>query len=58
MAGVELLSQQEDIYQGKLQQLQKEATIGWEAAQRGEIVDGPTAMAEIRAHLQANHAAS
>jgi antitoxin ParD1/3/4 len=57
IAGVELLSQQEDIYQGQLQQLQKAATIGWEAVQRGELVDGATAMAEIRAHLQANHTA-
>jgi antitoxin ParD1/3/4 len=55
MAGVSLLGQQEDIYQGRLQELQRDALIGWEAAQRGELIDGPTAMAEIRAHLHAKH---
>ena len=53
MAGVSLLSQQEDIYQNRLQDLQRDALIGWEAAQRGELVDGKTAMDEIRAHLHA-----
>lgn len=51
LAGVKLLEQQEDIYQGRLQDLQQEALIGWEAAQRGEVVDGSTAMAQIRANL-------
>ncbi len=55
MAGVSLLTQQEDIYQGRLQDLQRDALIGWEAAQRGELVDGKTAMDEIRAHLHAKH---
>ncbi len=49
IAGAKLLEQQEDIYQGRLQDLQQEAQIGWEAAQRGELVDGSTAMAQIRA---------
>jgi antitoxin ParD1/3/4 len=55
MAGVSLLSQQEDIYQGRLQELQHDALIGWEAARRGELVDGKTAMDEIRAHLHSKH---
>ncbi len=57
LAGVKLLEQQEDIYQGRLQELQQEALIGWEAAQRGELVDGSTAMAQIRANLHSCHAA-
>ncbi|PSB46522.1 type II toxin-antitoxin system ParD family antitoxin [Cyanosarcina cf. burmensis CCALA 770] len=56
LAGV-LLQQQEDIYQGRLQELQQEARIGWEAFQRGEIVDGPTAMAQICANLRDRYAA-
>jgi antitoxin ParD1/3/4 len=44
LAGAKLLEQQEDIYGGRLQELQQEALIGWEAAQRGELVDGSTAM--------------
>lgn len=57
MAGAKLLEQQEDIYQGRLQELQQEAWIGWEAAQRGELVDGSTAMAQIRSNLHSRHAA-
>lgn len=56
LAGVQLLEQQEEIYQGRLQELQQEARIGWEAAQRGELVDGSTAMAQIRANLHSRHA--
>jgi antitoxin ParD1/3/4 len=57
LAGVKLLEQQEDIYQGRLQELQQEARIGWEAAQRDQLVDGTTAMAQIRANLRSRHAA-
>lgn len=57
LAGVKLLEQQEDIYQGRLQKLQHEARIGWEAVQRGELIDGTTAMAQIRANLRDRYAA-
>ena len=57
VAGAKLLEQQEDVYQGRLQELQQEARIGWEAAQRGELVDGSTAMAQIRANLRSRHPA-
>jgi antitoxin ParD1/3/4 len=49
LAGVILLEQEEDIYQGRLQELQQDAQIGWEVIQRGEFVDGASAMAELRA---------
>lgn len=55
-AGVRLLQQQEDLYQRRLQELQQEAQIGWDAAQRGELVEGATAMAQIRANLRLRHA--
>ena len=55
LAGVQLLEQQ-DIYQGQLPALQKAAQIGWEAAQRGELVEGDTAIAQIRANLRLRHA--
>ena len=48
VAGIKLLEQQEDIYQGRLQ----EARIGLEASQRGAVVDGSTAIAQIRANLR------
>jgi len=49
LAGIQLLQQQEDIYQGRLLELQKDALIGQETSQRGEVVDGATATAQIRA---------
>jgi antitoxin ParD1/3/4 len=52
LAGVQLLEQQQDIYQGRLQELQQDALIGWEASQRGEVVDGATAIAQIRANMR------
>jgi antitoxin ParD1/3/4 len=55
-AGVQLLQQQEDIYQGQLPALQQEAKIGWDAAQRGELLDGSAAIAQIRTNLRSRHA--
>lgn len=52
LAGVKLLEQQEDIYQGRLQELQQKARIGWEAVQRDQLLNGTTAMAQIRANLR------
>jgi antitoxin ParD1/3/4 len=49
---IELLDKQEDIYQGKLGELQQAASISWEASQRGEIVDGNIAMEQIRSNLK------
>ena len=57
LAGVKLLEVQEDIYQGRLKELQEEARIGWEASKEGKVVDGVTAMAQIRANLRSNHSA-
>ena len=55
LAAVQLLEQQEDIYQGRLQELQQEALIGWEASQSGEVVDGETAMAQIHANIKSRY---
>jgi len=55
-AGVHLLEQQDDIYQGRLPELQREAQIGWDAVQRGEVVEGPAAIAQIREKLRTRHA--
>jgi antitoxin ParD1/3/4 len=58
IAGIKLLEQQEDIYQGRLEELQNEARIGLEASQQGKVVDGLTAMNQIRADLQSRYGAS
>ncbi|MEH2082035.1 MAG: type II toxin-antitoxin system ParD family antitoxin [Nostoc sp.] len=52
LTGIKLLEQQEDIYQGRLQDLQQEACVGWEASERGKVVDGSTAIAQIRANVR------
>jgi antitoxin ParD1/3/4 len=54
-AAIELLEQQEDVYQGKLGELQQAAQVGWEASQRGDVVDSKIAMAQIRENLQSRH---
>ena len=48
---IELLEQQEDIYRGRLAELIQAAQVGWEASQRGEVVDGQIAMEQIRSNL-------
>ena len=58
LAGIQLLQQQEDIYQGRLPDIQKDALIGQEASQRGEVVDGPTAIGQIRANLRSRYSSS
>ncbi len=52
LAGIQLLEQQEDIDQGRLPELQRDAMLGWEASQRDEVVDGITAIEQIRANLR------
>jgi antitoxin ParD1/3/4 len=49
------LLQQDDLSQEQLESLRHEAQLGWDAAERGELVDGPTAMTQIRANLKAKH---
>lgn len=58
LAAVTLLQAQEDIYRGRLSELQTDALLGWEAAQRGEVVDGATALAQIRTNLRSRYSAS
>jgi antitoxin ParD1/3/4 len=58
LAAVTLLQAQEDIYRGRLSELQTDALLGWEAAQRGEVVDGASALAQIRTNLRSRYASS
>ncbi len=58
IAGIKLLEQQEDIYQGRLEELKLEARIGLEASQQGKVVDGQTAMAQIRTNLRLRYGVS
>jgi antitoxin ParD1/3/4 len=55
-AAIELLEQQEaSIYQGKLEELQQIAQVGWEASQQGNVLDGNVAMKQIRTNLQSRY---
>jgi antitoxin ParD1/3/4 len=59
VAAMKLLEQQEeDIYQGRLEELQLEARIGLEASQQGKVVDGQIAMAQIRSNLRSRYGVS
>ena len=48
---------EEDIYEGRLAELQEKVQIGWEAYERGETVDVSTAMNQIRENLRKRHKA-
>ena len=55
VAAIALLQQQQDIYQGRLSELQADARIGLEASARGEVVDGATALSQIRVNLRSRY---
>ncbi|MEO1134818.1 MAG: type II toxin-antitoxin system ParD family antitoxin [Cyanobacteria bacterium J06639_1] len=52
LSAIELLKQQEDVYQGRLLQLQNDAATGLEALEEGRVRDGASAIAEMRAGLR------
>jgi antitoxin ParD1/3/4 len=65
LAGVQLLDQQDinepdpdqpDLSREELQMLQQIAQVGWDAAQRGELVEGASALKQIRANLHSRYA--
>jgi antitoxin ParD1/3/4 len=58
LTAIELLQQQEDVYRGRLLELQQDAQIGWEASQKGQVVDGRIAMDRIRADLRERYGSS
>lgn len=47
--GLRMLKEREELKQARLSELRKEIAIGMAEAERGEVVDGPTVFAEIRA---------
>ena len=58
-AGMNLLVQQQEAVGDERSQieLRREVLIGWEASQRGEVVDGPTAMNQILEDLRSRYGA-
>ena len=56
LAGMHLLDQQED--DSELENhlgLKRLVSIGWEASQRGEVIDGPIAMNQILEDLRSRY---
>ena len=58
VAAIALLQQQQDNYKGRLSELQADARIGVEASKRGEVVDGTTALSQIRVNLRSQYASA
>jgi antitoxin ParD1/3/4 len=56
-AGMNLLVQQQTFVGDEISQseLRREVMIGWEASQRGEVMDGPTAMNQILEDLRSRY---
>lgn len=50
-AALRVFVQQQDIYQGRFEELQKEIMIGIEASRRGEVVDADTVFNQLQAKL-------
>lgn len=50
--GVELLKRQEEVYQGRFDELQQEIMIGVRASQRGEVIDGDVLFEQLKNKLE------
>jgi antitoxin ParD1/3/4 len=51
LAGLQALAEQEQIYQGRFEELRREVLLGAEEAERGELLDAATEIAAIRQRL-------
>lgn len=51
-AGIKLLEERENIYQGRFEELKREIAIGVEASERGEVIDGEIVFRQIEQKLQ------
>jgi putative addiction module CopG family antidote len=58
LAGLQALAEQEQIYQGRFEELRREVLLGIEAADQGELVDASTEIEAIRLRLRQRHSES
>jgi putative addiction module CopG family antidote len=56
LAGLRALADQEQIYQGRLEELRQEVLLGADQADRGELLDAATEIEAIRQRLRQRHA--
>lgn len=52
LAGIRLLEERSRIYKGRFEELRREITIGVEASDRGEVIDGETVFSQLQEKLQ------
>ncbi len=50
--GLELLKFQEEIYQGRFEDLQREIMLGVEASERGEVIDSELLFSQLENKLK------
>jgi putative addiction module CopG family antidote len=58
LAGLRVLAEQEQIYQGRFEELQREVLLGVLEAERGELLDATSEIEAIRQRLRDRHAES
>jgi antitoxin ParD1/3/4 len=52
LAGIKLLQERENLYQGRFEELRCEIIVGVEAAERGELLDAENVMIGLQEKLQ------
>ncbi|PZU96098.1 MAG: type II toxin-antitoxin system ParD family antitoxin [Leptolyngbya sp.] len=58
LAGLRILAEQEQIYQGRFEELQREVMLGVLEAERGDLLDATSEIAAIRQRLRDRHTGS
>jgi putative addiction module CopG family antidote len=58
LAGLRVLAEQEQIYQGRFEELRREVLLGALEAERGELLDATSEIEAIRQRLRDRHAGS
>jgi len=56
LAGLRILAEQEQIYQGRFAELRREVLLGALEAERGELLDAANEIEAIRQRLRDRHA--
>ncbi|MEQ8995325.1 MAG: type II toxin-antitoxin system ParD family antitoxin [Coleofasciculus sp. B1-GNL1-01] len=56
LAGIKLLQERENLYQGRFEELRREIRVGVEAAERGELLDAETVIIGLQEKLQQRRA--
>ncbi|MDX2239350.1 MAG: type II toxin-antitoxin system ParD family antitoxin [Leptolyngbyaceae cyanobacterium bins.302] len=55
LAGLRVLAEQEQIYQGRFEELRREVLLGVLEAERGELLDATSEIEAIRQRLRDRH---